>query len=96
MPIRFYNGRFKLDGQRRVRLPVAAGCPALWVRLARPLPYPAEQIRAVTLFAEGGQLWLAVTAAIHVQQHDLDPNRVAGVDLGVIHPMRSSSSKRHC
>jgi hypothetical protein len=86
MPIRFYNGRFKLDGQRRVRLPVAAGCPALWVRLARPLPYPAEQIRAVTLFAEGGQLWLAVTAAIHVQQHDLDPNRVAGVDLGVIHP----------
>jgi IS605 OrfB family transposase len=86
MPIRFYNGRFKLDGQRRVRLPVAAGRPALWVRLARPLPYPAEQIRAVTLFAEGGQLWLAVTAAIHVQQHDLDPNRVAGVDLGVIHP----------
>jgi hypothetical protein len=38
MPIRFYNGRFKLNGQRRVRLPVAAGCPALWVRLARPLP----------------------------------------------------------
>jgi putative transposase len=31
-------------------------------------------------------LWLAVTAAVPVQQHDLDPGRVAGVDLGIIHP----------
>jgi IS605 OrfB family transposase len=34
----------------------------------------------------GGRLWLAVTAAVPVQQHDLDPGRVAGVDLGIIHP----------
>jgi transposase len=69
-----------------VRLPVAKGQPDLWVRLARPLPYPPEQVRAVTLLADGGRLWLAVTAAIPVQHHDLDPGRVAGVDLGIIHP----------
>jgi len=85
VPVRFYHGTFTIQGQR-VRLPVAKGQPELWVRLARPLPYPAEQVRAVTLLADGGRLWLAVTAAVPVQQHDLDPKRVAGVDLGIIHP----------
>ncbi len=86
VPVRFYNGTFMIQG-RRVRLPVARGQPALWVRLARPLPYPPEQVRAVTLLAEGGRLWLAVTAAVPIQQHhELDPGRVAGVDLGIIHP----------
>jgi IS605 OrfB family transposase len=86
VPVRFYHGTFTLQGQR-VRLPVAKGQPELWVRLARPLPYPPEQVRAVTLLAEGGRLWLAVTATVPVQtDHDLDPGRVAGVDLGIIHP----------
>jgi hypothetical protein len=35
--------------------------------------------------ADGGRLWLAVTAAVPVQRHDLDTERVAGVDLGIIH-----------
>jgi IS605 OrfB family transposase len=85
VPVRFHHQTFQLDG-RRVRLPVARGRPALWVRIARPVPYPAAQVRAVTLVADGGQLWLAVTAAVPVHQHDLDPDRVAGVDLGIIHP----------
>jgi IS605 OrfB family transposase len=86
IPIRFYHGTFAIQGQR-VRLPVARGRPDLWVRLARPLPYPPEQVRAVTLLADGGRLWLAVTAAIPVQQdHVKDLGRVAGVDLGIIHP----------
>jgi IS605 OrfB family transposase len=86
VPVRFYNGTFILAGTR-LRLPVAKGRPELRVRLARPVPYPPEQVRAVTLLAEGGRLWLAVTAAVPVQQdHDLDPARVAGVDLGIIHP----------
>jgi IS605 OrfB family transposase len=85
VPVRFYRGTFLLDGSR-VRLPVARGCPELWVRLARPLPYPAGAVRSVTLLAEGGRLWLAVTAVVPVQQHDLDPSRVAAVDLGIIHP----------
>jgi IS605 OrfB family transposase len=84
--VRCHHGSFRVEG-RRVRLPVARGQPALWVRLARPLPYPAEQVRAVTLLHDGGRLWLAVTAAVPIQQdHDLDPGRVAGVDLGIIHP----------
>ena len=86
VPIRFYHGTFTIQDQR-VRLPVASGRPALWLRLARPLPYPPEQVRAVTLLADGGRLWLAVTAAIPIQQdHDRDSGRVAGVDLGIIHP----------
>jgi IS605 OrfB family transposase len=85
VPVRFYHGTFTIHGQR-VRLPVARGQPELWVRLARPLPYPPEQVRAVTLLADGGRVWLAVTAAVPVQQHDLDPGRLAGVDLGIIHP----------
>jgi IS605 OrfB family transposase len=85
VPVRFYHRMFQLDGQR-VRLPTAKGCPALWVRLARPIPYPPQQVRAVTLLADGGRLWLAVTAAVPVEDHALDPGRVAGVDLGIIHP----------
>jgi IS605 OrfB family transposase len=84
-PVRCYHGTFRIQGQR-VRLPIRRGQPELWVRLARPLPYPPEFVRAVTLLADGGRLWLAITAAIPVQQHDLDPDRVAGVDLGIIHP----------
>src|SRR6266508_146986 len=85
VPVPCYHGTFTIQNQR-VRLPVARGRPELWVRLARPLPYPPEQVRAVTLLADGGRLWLAVTAAVPIQQHDLDPGRVAGVDLGIIHP----------
>jgi IS605 OrfB family transposase len=86
VPVRFYLGTFHLDG-RRVRLPVAKGQPELWLRLARPVPYPPEQVRAITLLADGGRLWLAVTAALPIQQHHgLDPETVAGVDLGIIHP----------
>ena len=85
VPVRFYRGTFLLGG-KRVRLPVAKGQPELWVRLARPIPYPAEQVRAVTLLHDGGRLWLAVTAAVPIQRRDVDPARVAGVDLGIIHP----------
>ena len=84
VPVRYYHGTFRVEG-RRLRLPVARGRPELWLRLARPLPYPAAQVRSVTLLADGGRLWLAVTAAVPVQRHDLDTERVAGVDLGIIH-----------
>jgi hypothetical protein len=84
VPVRFYHGMFLLVGTR-VRLPVARGQPELWVRLARPMPYPEADVRAVTLLAEGGRLWLAVTAAVPTQHHVLDSSQVAGVDLGIIH-----------
>jgi IS605 OrfB family transposase len=84
VPVRCYHGTFGIEG-RRVRLPVARGHPELWVRLARPIPYPPEQVRSVTLLHDAGRLWLSVTAAVPVPQHDLDWGRVAGVDLGIIH-----------
>jgi putative transposase len=89
VPVRWYHGTFTLDG-RRLRLPTAAGAAALWLRLDRTVPYPAEQVRSVTLLADGGRVWLEVTAEVPVTVHPdgagPDPSRVAGVDLGVIHP----------
>jgi IS605 OrfB family transposase len=89
MPVRWYHGRFTLAG-RRLRIPVACGHPALWVRLDRHLPYPPEQVRSVTLLYDAGRLWVDVTAEIPVARYpagqEPDPGRVAGVDLGIIHP----------
>jgi IS605 OrfB family transposase len=92
VPVRCYAGTFTVDttGERpRVRLPVARGRPALWVRLARPLPYPAEQVRSVRLVNQGRRLILDVTAELPVAGYPADaapdPARVAGVDLGIIH-----------
>ncbi|WP_435585955.1 RNA-guided endonuclease TnpB family protein [Micromonospora aurantiaca (nom. illeg.)] len=89
MPVRWYHGTFTVDG-RRVRVPCAKGAPPLWVRLVREVPYPVEQVRSVTLLCEGGRLFLDVTAEVPVVTYPPgegpDPARVAGVDLGIIHP----------
>ena len=55
MPIRWYHGTFTLAG-RILRLPTARGCPPLQVRLDRPVPYPAECVRSVTLLFADGRL----------------------------------------
>ncbi len=89
VPLRWYHGTFTLAG-RRLRIPVARGRPPLWVRLARDLPYPPEQVRSVTLLYDAGRLWVDVTAEVPVACYpagqEPDPARVAGVDLGIIHP----------
>jgi putative transposase len=89
MPLRWYHDRFMLEG-RRLRIPVTRGRSALWVRLDRDLPYPPEQIRSVTLLYDAGRLWVDVTAEVPVACYpagqEPDPGRVAGVDLGIIHP----------
>ena len=89
MPLRWYHGTFTLTG-RRLRIPVARGRPPLWVRLDRHLPYPPDQVRSVTLLYDAGRLWVDVTAEVAVAcypaGHEPDPGRVAGVDLGIIHP----------
>ena len=98
MPVRYYQGTFTLDG-RRLRLPVARGRPPLWVRLDRDVPYPAGQIRSVTLMNEGGRLVVAVTAEVPVATYPdgagPDPARVAGVDPGVIHPFAVAGPDGH-
>ena len=89
MPVRWYHGTFELAG-RRLRIPVARGCPPLRARLDRDLPYPAEPIRSVTLLYDAGRLWADVTAEVPVAGYppgaEPDRGRVAGVDLGIIHP----------
>jgi putative transposase len=89
MPLRWYHDRFTLEG-RRLRIPVARGRPPLWVRLDRDLPYPPEQVRSVTLLYDAGRLWVDVTAEVPVACYPAgqkpDAARVAGVDLGIIHP----------
>ena len=89
MPVRWYHGTFTLEG-RQLRLPVARGRPSLVVRLDRDLPYPADQVRSVTLLYDAGRLWLDVAAEVSVTAYPAgqgpDPSRLAGVDLGIIHP----------
>jgi putative transposase len=89
VPVRWYHGTFTLDG-RRLRLPVTKGRQPLWVRLDRDPPYPPEQIRSVTLVCDAGRLRVDVTAEVPVAQYlpgqEPDRARVAGVDIGIIHP----------
>jgi IS605 OrfB family transposase len=89
MPVRWYHGTFTLDG-RRLTLQVAKGRPPLTIRLARDIPYPAGQVRSVTLGYADGRLYIDVTAevplAVYPDGEGPDAARVAGVDLGIIHP----------
>jgi transposase len=89
VPVRWYAGTFRLSG-RRLTIPVARGCPPLCVRVDRDLPYPAGQIRSITLLYDAGRLWIDVTAEVPVATYpdgaEPDPARMAGVDLGIIHP----------
>jgi putative transposase len=89
VPVRWHVGTFALDG-RALRLPTAKGRPPLLVRLDRNIPYPAGQVRSVTLGFDAGRLYLDVTAEVPVASYpegtEPDPARVAGVDLGIIHP----------
>jgi IS605 OrfB family transposase len=89
MPVRWHAGTFTLDG-RRLRIPVARGCPPLEVRLDRDVPYPAGQVRSVTLGYTAGRLYVDVTAEVPVTVYPPgqgpDPRRTAGIDLGIIHP----------
>jgi putative transposase len=89
MPLRWHHGTFTQEG-RRLRIPIARGQPPLWLRLDRDPPYPPEQVRSVPLLSDVGRLWIDVTAEIPVASYpdglEPDPGRVAGVDLGIIHP----------
>ena len=89
MPVRWHAGRFTIDG-RLLRLPAAHGRPPLLARLDRDVPYPAGQVRSVTLGFDARRLYVDVTAEVPVAAYPEgtgpDPARVAGVDLGIIHP----------
>ena len=61
------------------------------MRLTRAVPYDEGQVRSVTLAQSGGRLFVEVTAEVPVKANDTDPTRVAGVDLGIIHPYALAS-----
>ncbi|MGH2807407.1 MAG: RNA-guided endonuclease InsQ/TnpB family protein [Actinomycetota bacterium] len=84
-PVIWQQGNFAVDGDR-IRLAVARGCKPLTLRLGRDIPYPTDAIRTVTLIHEAGRLYLDVTALVWVETNDLDRDKVAGVDVGIIHP----------
>jgi hypothetical protein len=65
VPIRWYTGTFRLRG-RVLRLPTARGCAPVVVRLDRDPPYPADQVRSVTLLYDAGRLWIDVTAEVPI------------------------------
>jgi IS605 OrfB family transposase len=59
-------------------------------RLDRDVPCPAGQVRSVTLLFDGRRLQADVTAEVPVARYPSgqapSPERVAGIDLGIIHP----------
>ncbi|GAA4259276.1 transposase [Dactylosporangium darangshiense] len=71
----------------------------MWLWLDRVVPYPAEQVRSITLLADGGRLWVEVTAEVPIAAYPAgagpDPARVAGVDLGIIHPYAVAGPDGH-
>ena len=89
MPSRYYAGTFSLEGLQ-LQIPTARGVAPLVVRLTRDVPYRATSIRSVTLLADGPRLCVDVIAEIEVERYEPgrapDPDRIAGVDLGIIHP----------
>ena len=89
VPVRWYHGTFRLDG-RVLAIPVARGCPPLAIRLDRDIPYLPGQVRSVTLGYDAGRLYADVTAEVPVTVYPPgqgpDPDRTAGIDLGIIHP----------
>jgi hypothetical protein len=94
MPSRYYAGTFCLEG-RRLTVPTARGAPSLDLRLTRDIPYHEGSVRSVTLVNIGPRLFVDVTAEVPVASHGEatgpDPERVAGVDLGIIHPFALAS-----
>ncbi len=89
MPSRDYAGTFSLE-EKRLSLPTARGNEPLGLRLTRAVPYEAESVRSVTLLAEGRRLYVDVCAEVPLGTYEEgaapDPRKVAGVDLGIIHP----------
>ena len=86
-----------MDG-RRLSLPMARGAPPLTLRLTRLPPYDQSWVRSVTLINVGPKLYVEVTAEVPVASHELnagpDPDQVAGVDLGIIHPFALAGADR--
>jgi transposase len=92
VPVTWRKGEFALsaasEGRRaRAVLSTARGYASLELALSGDHPYDPELVRAVRLVEEGGELFMDITSWVAVPQSEAVPDKVAGVDPGIIHPL---------
>jgi transposase len=68
-------------------LSTARGYASLELALSGDHPYDPELVRAVRLIEEAGELFLDITAWVAVAKAGAVPEKVAGVDPGIVHPL---------
>jgi putative transposase len=86
------KGEFALSAASEVRraravLSTARGYANLELALSGDHPYDPELVRAVRLVEEAGELFMHITAWVAVAPAAVIPQKVAGVDPGIIHPL---------
>jgi transposase len=92
VPVTWRKGEFELvaakQGHRpRAVLKTARGLPNLLISLSHDHPYDPELARAVRLSEEAGALYLDITAWVAVAEAKVVPEKLAGVDPGIVHPL---------
>jgi hypothetical protein len=92
VPVTWRKGEFALsaasEGRRaRAVLSTARGYANLELALSGDHPYDPELVRALRLVEEAGELFMDITAWVAVAQAGAVPEKVAGVDPGIIHPL---------
>jgi putative transposase len=92
VPVTWRKGEFALSaasGGRRARavLSTARGYASLEVALSHDHPYDPELVRSVRLTEEAGELFIDITAWVALARAEVIPEKVAGVDPGIIHPL---------
>jgi putative transposase len=92
VPVTWRKGEFALSAASEGRRTPAVLCTArgyanLELALSGDHPYGPELVRAVRLIEEAGELFMDITAWVAVAQAKAVPEKVAGVDPGIIHPL---------
>jgi putative transposase len=92
VPVTWRKGEFALsaasEGRRaRAVLSTARGYASLELALSGDHPYDPELVRAVRLIEEARELFMDITAWVAVARAEAVPEKVAGVDPGIIHPL---------
>jgi putative transposase len=65
----------------------ARGYASLELALSGDHPYDPDLVRAVRLVDDAGELFVDITAWVAVARSEAVPEKVAGVDPGIIHPL---------
>jgi putative transposase len=92
VPVTWRKGEFALSGASGGRRPLAVlrtarGYTNLELALSGDHPYDPELVRAVRLTEQAGELFMDITAWVAVARSEVIPEKVAGVDPGIIHPL---------